>query len=117
MTTAISFANGKNGFCQVNSYCRSIHLDFPFLRFRLIDRNSILAHRCRLAYATSGMWEVLFIVVPLDFDFVKRNSTKRPLEQLEFLGRLCPHPAGVERSRVAASEHSISERWGSAERL
>ena len=63
MTTAISLANGKNGLCQVNSYCRNIHLDFPFLRFRLMDRNSILAHRCRLAYATCGMWEVLFIVV------------------------------------------------------
>lgn len=63
MATAISFANGKNGFCQVNSNCRSIHLDFPFLHFRLTVRNSILAHRCRLAYATSGMWEVPFIVI------------------------------------------------------
>ena len=63
MATAISFANGKNGFCQVNSNCRSIHLDFPFLHSRLTERNSILANRCRLAYATSGMWEVPFIVI------------------------------------------------------
>ena len=63
MATVIPFANGKNGFCQVNSNCRSIHLDFPFLQFRLTVRNSILAHRCRLAYATSGMWEVPFIVI------------------------------------------------------
>jgi hypothetical protein len=40
MTTAISLANGKNGLCQVNSYCRSIHLDFPFLRFRLMEIQS-----------------------------------------------------------------------------
>ena len=38
-------------------------MDFPFLHFRLTVRNSILAHRCRLAYATSGMWEVPFIVI------------------------------------------------------
>ena len=71
MATVIPFANGKNGFCQVNSNCRSIHLDFPFLHFRLTVRNSILAHRCRLAYATSGMWEVPFIVIQL----LSRKST------------------------------------------
>jgi hypothetical protein len=57
MATAISLANGK-----VNSYCRSFHLDVPFLLFKLIEK-SILAHRCRLAYATGGLWEVLFIVI------------------------------------------------------
>jgi len=66
MTMAIAPADRENVLCQIDTNCRSIHPDFPFLHFRLIDGNSILAHRCRLAYATSGMWEVLFIVVQTD---------------------------------------------------
>ena len=89
MTTAISFANGKNGLCQVNSYCRSIHLDFPFLHFRLIDGNSILAHRCRLAYATSGMWEVLFIVVQPNPTSSKLNAPIAAVRDLAQLARSC----------------------------
>ncbi|MBN8475904.1 hypothetical protein, partial [Sulfuritalea sp.] len=44
--------------------CRSIHLDFPFLHFRLTHENSILALRCRSANAACGMWEVPFLVNP-----------------------------------------------------
>ena len=51
------------GQIPVDTNCRSIHSDFPFLHFRLTRKNSILAHRCRLAYAACGMWKVPFIVI------------------------------------------------------
>lgn len=96
MTTAISFANGKNGFCQVNSYCRNIHLDFPFLRFRLMDRNSILAHRCRLAYATSGMWEVPFIVVQIPRTERLRCALLQPFIGFRFGRERYPTPVSCD---------------------
>ena len=73
MATAISLTNGKNGLCQVNSDCRNIHLDFPFLHFRLTVRNSILAHRCRLAYANCGSGKSLY-------SHLSDGSTPRPAE-------------------------------------
>ena len=37
MTTTIALAYRKYVLCQIYANCRNIHLDFPFLHFRLIN--------------------------------------------------------------------------------
>jgi hypothetical protein len=41
----------------------ALHCGLPLSALQIDRRNSSLAHRCRLAYATCGLWEVLFMVI------------------------------------------------------